>query len=486
MPNRDVETLLSYHTLTEPLDPNHVDEFSKIVNDLRQKYRTYVVGFDVEHGVVLLPSMFCHDFGDQLDRLATLVDGNGNEFEVYVEKHKSGVYLTRGWHALRDFYKLTLGSWISMVWQKIRNPVFTPSMKFMIDRSWLPFQMMDAVPTPYAQDEMSFQFSYEKRLTSDEIKSGWLVLAFGGFCALTLDKITTSLKLVDDYGNKWMCTLVYGTIPYRHFKIGGGWKKVVDVRGITGGCHVMICAPADGMNETLYFRTIANYEWCKIVFCELAQIIFLSYQINFYQDPWLRSEYGNWLPAPQNQGVYDLFLSDLLIDGVKEWDVDKIAELFSSEGDKVVWQEESNGLYSVRSGNRIAARDIIMSSHYYVQGGWNAIWKVKAPHKRHVSCTNRCLWCDGDEGTNWHAFVACDVARESWFSYGLSVESADTGGCVVVLLWQLWTAKSDVVWNSSCHTLLGIGRLALSNLQQWKLAQEMNRSGRSTAPALPA
>lgn len=38
----------------EPLDPNHVDEFSKIVNDLRQKYRTYVVGFDVEHVSLLL------------------------------------------------------------------------------------------------------------------------------------------------------------------------------------------------------------------------------------------------------------------------------------------------------------------------------------------------------------------------------------------------------------------------------------------------
>ena len=95
--------------------------------------------------------MFCHDFGDQLDRLATLVDSNGNEFEVYVEKHNSGVYLTRGWHALQDFYKLTLGSWISMVFvgygrfeislkdrfgRKILNPVFTPSMKFVIDRSW--------------------------------------------------------------------------------------------------------------------------------------------------------------------------------------------------------------------------------------------------------------------------------------------------------------------------------------------------------------
>lgn len=84
-----------------------------------------------------------------------------------------------------------------------------------------------------------------------------------------------------------------------------------------------------------------------------------------------------------------------------------------------------------------------------------------------------------------HAFVECEVARESWFSTGLSVvliprvnlfqslselifdicckESADAGGCIAVLLWQLWAAHNDVVWNSSRDTPLGIGRLALSN-----------------------
>jgi len=59
-----------------------------------------------------------------------------------------------------------------------------------------------------------------------------------------------------------MCTLLYGTIPYKHFKIGGGWKQMVDARGITAGCHVMIGAPADGINQTLYFRVIHHWVTC--------------------------------------------------------------------------------------------------------------------------------------------------------------------------------------------------------------------------------
>jgi hypothetical protein len=143
-------------------------------------------------GAVHLPNMFMHDFGDQIDFIATLVDSEHNQFEVYVEKHTSGIYLTRGWRALRDFYKLSLGAWVTMVFVgngrfeisledrvrgKIRAPIFTPPVNFVIDRSWLPFQMMDVVPTSYVHSDMSFAYSYQKKLSANEIISGWMVSA---------------------------------------------------------------------------------------------------------------------------------------------------------------------------------------------------------------------------------------------------------------------------------------------------------------------
>jgi len=55
---------------------------------------------------------------------------------------------------------------------------------------------------------------------------------------------------VDECGNRWICTVVYATKPYKHFKIGGEWKRMVDARGLSAGCRVMLGAPTDGINET--------------------------------------------------------------------------------------------------------------------------------------------------------------------------------------------------------------------------------------------
>jgi len=54
--------------------------------------------------MVLLPTMFIHEFGDQIGRYAYLVYSKNNEFEVLVERFNGNIYLTTGWHALKDFY----------------------------------------------------------------------------------------------------------------------------------------------------------------------------------------------------------------------------------------------------------------------------------------------------------------------------------------------------------------------------------------------
>jgi len=94
-----------------------------------------------------------------------------------------------------------------------------------------------------------------------------------------------------------------------------------------------------------------------------------------------------------------------------------------------------------------------------------------------------CPWCDTDVEDDWHAFVGCMVAHESWYWVGLSTvlqprvgtvssltdfvfdicrsESRDIAGRVALLLWQMWVARKDVIWNNVYHTSTSIGRITL-------------------------
>jgi len=86
--------------------------------------------------------------------------------------------------------------------------------------------------------------------------------------------------------------------------------------------------------------------------------------------------------------------------------------------------------------------------------------------------------------------VGCTVARESWYWAGLSTvlqprvgtvsslaafvfdicrsESRDIVGRVHLLVWQIWAARNDVIWNDAHHTSTSIGRTTLDAWHQWQ------------------
>ncbi|PNX60204.1 ribonuclease H, partial [Trifolium pratense] len=176
------------------------------------------------------------------------------------------------------------------------------------------------------------------------------------------------------------------------------------------------------------------------------------------------------------------------------WDaVDKILAtplVDSVREDKVVWEEERNESYSVKSGYKLVMRYIIRSDKYHVAGNWTDIWQAQAPHKarhllwrlcrgclptrcrllqRRVECTPNCPVCDEELEDELHVFFNCTVARASWCAAGLSSvlhnnayqqttamdrifamcndENSDTVGRVAMLLWSIWHNRNDKVWN---------------------------------------
>ncbi|KAK2370478.1 hypothetical protein QL285_083527 [Trifolium repens] len=248
-------------------------------------------------------------------------------------------------------------------------------------------------------------------------------------------------------------------------------------------------------------------------------------KIQVMNEPWLRGDQGRWLNAPQNQNVYSLKVENLLLPNVKRWDENKIYSLFPIyvalaiisvplfelvQEDKVIWNEEKDGVYSVRTGYRK-----LMEANYrgYLpvrDAGWSSIWKLHAPPKtkhllwricreclptrsrlrsRYVQCPVHCPLCLTHEETDWHLFFHCEAVKGAWQAMGLShiIEprlnlfhnpcdiifdicrhvSDIEASKVAVILWFLWQHRNNKVWNDSETTAQQIGLQASSYWLQW-------------------
>ncbi|MCI10567.1 pentatricopeptide repeat-containing protein [Trifolium medium] len=136
----------------------------------------------------------------------------------------------------------------------------------------------------------------------------------------------------------------------------------------------------------------------------------------------LRGKGDRWVSSPQVEGpVVEKIIATSLISSVKE--------------DKVVWEDESNECYSVKSGYNLAMRCIIRSDRHHVASNWNGIWKAQSPHKtrhlfwqlctwclptqfrlaqRHVECELSFSVCHTEVEDAIHVFFGCVAARECW------------------------------------------------------------------------
>ncbi|WJX40517.1 linoleate 13S-lipoxygenase [Trifolium repens] len=196
MANVNTFTDLAHSLLRGPMNPNPTTARDKLIAELQIKYRTFYVEFDINQGAVMLAKMFSRDFGHDVRRFATLIDPLGNQFQVLVEIINGNIYLTWGWFG-----------------QLIDPPTFVPPMKFKLDLSHVGTEFVDDLPEntkllSYTHQGSSFGIEYEKKLNYYDINNGFL-MPYEDFGEKVLHKTTTTLNLVDDYGNKWNCVLIY-------------------------------------------------------------------------------------------------------------------------------------------------------------------------------------------------------------------------------------------------------------------------------------
>jgi ribonuclease HI len=227
--------------------------------------------------------------------------------------------------------------------------------------------------------------------------------------------------------------------------------------------------------------------------------------------------------------VYNITIKQLMLPNIKMWDVDKINSLFPREvaldivavplldvvkEDRLVWKEEKDGLYSVRSGYRKFLKEKGRGVGGDSIDGWSSLWKIHAPPKakhllwricreclptrsrlinRFVPCPVECPLCLNNDEEESHLFFNCDSIREAWHVMGLAniIQSRShlltnvrdlicdicrnepkmEAGKVAVLLWFAWQNRNNKVWNDACLQGLQIGYQAMQYWTQWATVQ---------------
>ncbi|KAK2450022.1 hypothetical protein QL285_009162 [Trifolium repens] len=229
--------------------------------------------------------------------------------------------------------------------------------------------------------------------------------------------------------------------------------------------------------------------------------------IRVMDDPWLRGNDGAWIPSPYTHDVYK-------IESIFPLHVAKrILEipLFGTvEDDTLVWMDNTNGMYSVKSGYKVILNVTGMANEISHQEEWSHLWNIRAPPKakhllwriskgclptrmhlqdKWVPCTQLCPLCNQENEDDWHVLFHCETsvqarqraclehlllprlqqqnnARDAIFSI-CSTTDKDTAGVFVVLLWVLWSNRNNKVWNEVTEPGRLLGLKARHYWDEW-------------------
>ncbi|WJX89126.1 hypothetical protein P8452_71143 [Trifolium repens] len=195
-----------YDLLKDPIDWNNAHHGENYLDMVKVKYRTFEMEYPNTEGAGKLPSMFTEEFGPELYKYNRLVDRYCNEFELYP-------------HVCLKLSQFLFGP--------DENPGWGGSV-FM----------------PYCHDSGNFAHSFVVILSEADVSSQSLICSTEG----------GSVKLIDEKGVEWTCTVEYSALPYQHVEVSGEWRSMVRARNYTEGAHIMFGSPTLGYVRQLFVK----------------------------------------------------------------------------------------------------------------------------------------------------------------------------------------------------------------------------------------
>jgi hypothetical protein len=253
--------------------------------------------------------------------------------------------------------------------------------------------------------------------------------------------------------------------------------------------------------------------------------------IHIMEEPWLRDKKGAWLPSPQQQGVYNITLHDLMHSNEKSWDKEKIESLFDTHvakrildiplfgiinEDKLIWVDNMYGDYSVRSGYNLWMNLSGKSQYSACHEDWSSLWNIHVPPKdkhllwricrgclptrcrlqeRCVPCPSSCPLCDHGIEDDMHVLFHCEFSAQSRSSAGLdqfiaphlrhnrnlrdvilsicSSTDKHAAGLFATLIWVLWNNRNNSIWNNTKEPGRSLGYKAKHLWEEWFSVQHI-------------
>ncbi|KAL0424121.1 UNVERIFIED_CONTAM: putative mitochondrial protein [Sesamum radiatum] len=183
-----------------------------------------------------------------------------------------------------------------------------------------------------------------------------------------------------------------------------------------------------------------------------------GHSVNIWTDPWVPRIPSLRIITPKSSDVHISYVSELIVAGTGEWDVELINALFWPEdqalilqiplsrvgmADLLVWHYSPNGLFSVRSAYHLALSlisSVGSSNDRWCQNSWRAVWQAHVPNKvklflwraiRDILPTASklrrrlshevvsCPFCDFSDESPIHTLLRCSFARQVWAISGL-------------------------------------------------------------------
>ncbi|XP_073308286.1 uncharacterized protein [Primulina huaijiensis] len=176
-----------------------------------------------------------------------------------------------------------------------------------------------------------------------------------------------------------------------------------------------------------------------------------DHNIRVWKDPWLRDPHNFYIESPLAMDIESMTVKDLIN---QQWDIGLLQGLFcnrdvreilniplhtGTEEDKCIWHHGNNGKYSVCSGYKIAQEILVVGEEHKIQEG----------------------------------FV-------QWLFQILSKAPESAVDKIAMVLWGIWRARNEKLWNRISNTAHQVVDSAMMFLSDWKGVRGIERSNETS------